>query len=263
MQKYFYKQSSIIALILIAVQLSAQAQTISGTVKDAETQQPLSFCNISVLKSTVGITTDAIGKFKITLPQNIRTPKLVVSFLGYAFDTVQVSAEKNNYEILLKPRQGTLNEVVVTGVSKAELVRENPVAIVSVSEKSIEASAETNIIDVLVKNAAGLNAVKTGPNISKPFIRGLGYNRVLTLYDGVRQEGQQWGDEHGIEVDAYNIEKAEVIKGPASLMYGSDAVAGVVSLMPAMPTNTDNKLKGKFYSEYQSNNGLAGNGLRL
>lgn len=80
-----------------------------------------------------------------------------------------------------------------------------------------------------MKNVPGLNAVKTGSNISKPFIRGLGYNRVLTLYDGIRQEGQQWGDEHGIEVDAYNMDHAEVIKGPASLMYGSDALAGVVS----------------------------------
>ncbi len=108
-----------------------------------------------------------------------------------------------------------------------------------------------------------MNAVKTGPNISKPFIRGLGYNRVLTLYDGMRQEGQQWGDEHGIEVDAYNIEKGEVVKGPASLMYGSDALAGVINLMPLITTNTKNKVTGKYYSEYQDNNGLLGNGLRL
>ena len=56
----------------------------------------------------------------------------------------------------------------------------------------------------------------------------LGFNRILTLYDGVRQEGQQWGDEHGIEVDQYGVDHAEVIKGPASLTYGSDALAGVV-----------------------------------
>ena len=51
----------------------------------------------------------------------------------------------------------------------------------------------------------------------------------MTLYDGHRQEGQQWGDEHGIEVDSYNIARAEVIKGPSSLMYGSDAIAGIIS----------------------------------
>ncbi|MFD2147678.1 TonB-dependent receptor [Mucilaginibacter antarcticus] len=127
----------------------------------------------------------------------------------------------------------------------------------------MEQATESNVIDVLVKNVPGLNAVKTGPNISKPFIRGLGYNRVLTLYDGIRQEGQQWGDEHGIEVDAYNIDRAEVVKGPSSLIYGSDAVAGVVGLMPAMPIDTDRKVHGKFFSEYQGNNGLIGNGIRL
>jgi len=100
-------------------------------------------------------------------------------------------------------------------------------------------------------------------HISKPFIRGLGYNRVLTLYDGIRQEGQQWGDEHGIEVDSYHMERAEIIKGPASLMYGSDAVAGVVSLFPFVHRAKDGRLHGKFISEYQSNNHLMGYGLRL
>ena len=108
-----------------------------------------------------------------------------------------------------------------------------------------------------------MNAVKTGPNISKPFIRGLGYNRVLTLYDGVRQEGQQWGDEHGIEVDAYGLEKAEVIKGPSSISFGSDALAGVISLFPYLPKEKDGKVYTKITSEYQSNNGLIGNGFRV
>ena len=107
------------------------------------------------------------------------------------------------------------------------------------------------------------NSVKTGPGVSKPFIHGLGYNRVLTLYDGVRQESQQWGDEHGIVVDDYNIERAEIIKGPASLMYGSDALAGVMSLFPVKPYNTQGILVGRYTTEYQNNNGLIGNGMRL
>lgn len=259
-QIYFYIT---IVPIFATIQLSAQAQNIIGTVKDAEIQQAIGFCHVVLLKSPIGAITNAAGEFKITIPQSNTSASLVISTLGYVSDTVQVYSTKNNYQVLLKPKQGTLNEVVVTGVSKATSIRENPVAIVSVSPKAIEQTNETNIIDVLVKNVPGLNAVKTGPNISKPFIRGLGYNRVLTLYDGIRQEGQQWGDEHGIEVDAYNITRAEVVKGPASIMYGSDAVAGVVSLMPAMPSKNDIGLHGKYYTEYQSNNGLVGNGIRL
>ena len=156
-----------------------------------------------------------------------------------------------------------LAEVTITGAERTILVKESPQSIVLISSARIDRSTEPNIIDALVKNVPGLNAVKTGPNISKPFIRGLGYNRVLTLYDGIRQEGQQWGDEHGIEVDGYNMNHAEVIKGPASLMYGSDAVAGVVSLFPYVPKEKDGLIHGRILEEFQTNNGLTGTGLRL
>jgi iron complex outermembrane receptor protein len=91
----------------------------------------------------------------------------------------------------------------------------------------------------------------------------MGYNRVLTLYDGLRVETQQWGDEHGVPMDDYIIERAEVIKGPASLMYGSDAIAGVLSLFPATPHIRDGVLHTRWLSEYQGNNGLIGNSLML
>lgn len=156
-----------------------------------------------------------------------------------------------------------LNQVVVTGVSKATRIRENPLPVQVVSTRQIEQTTEANIIDALSKNAQGLDAVKTGPNVSKPFINGLGYNRVLTLFDGMRIETQQWGDEHGVPVDDYSVDKAEVIKGPASLMYGSDAVAGVLNLFAPVPASPDGRLKLRYLSEYQGNNGLIGNSLRL
>ncbi|MEB0303637.1 TonB-dependent receptor plug domain-containing protein, partial [Mucilaginibacter sp. 5C4] len=75
----------------------------------------------------------------------------------------------------------------------------------------------------------------------------------LTLYDGIRQEGQQWGDENGIEVDQYGISRAEVIKGPASLTYGSDALAGVINIIPYIPNGEDGKLNGDIITYYHSN----------
>ena len=250
-------------LVVITLTARAQSQTFSGTVKDEKTLQPLAGCSISILNTRLGTISNNEGKFKISMPESFTSASLIVSSLGYTPDTIVTISGKNTYEIALKPSTVAFSEVVVTGVSKATLIKENPIPVSVISSKQMEKTTESNIIDILAKNVPGLNAVKTGPNISKPFIRGLGYNRVLTLYDGVRQEGQQWGDEHGIEVDAYNIEKGEVIKGPASLIYGSDAMAGVVSLFPAMPAYTDSILRGKYYSEYQSNNGLIGNGIRL
>ena len=81
-----------------------------------------------------------------------------------------------------------------------------------------------------------------GPAISKPVIRGLGYNCVVMVNDGVRQEGQQFGDEFGIEIDPYTIDKVEILRGPASLSYGSDAMAGVINMLDAP---TFRKVKSK------------------
>jgi iron complex outermembrane receptor protein len=83
----------------------------------------------------------------------------------------------------------------------------------------------------------------------------LGYNRVVVMSEGVRQEGQQWGDEHGVEVDGSSVNSVEILKGPASLMYGSDAMAGVV-ILHAQPTLAEGEMRANASSEYQTNNGL-------
>jgi iron complex outermembrane recepter protein len=159
--------------------------------------------------------------------------------------------------------EGESEEVVVTGLTRAGFQKENPIAIQAISSKTIDRTIASNIMDQLSLHSPGLSVLKTGPNISKPFIRGLGYHRVLTLYDGIRQEGQQWGDEHGIEVDGYQIHRAEIIKGPASLLFGSDAIAGVVSLIPYLPKLDQGQIEGRVIMEYQSNNGLLASGFRL
>ncbi len=239
------------------------ATVVKGRIIDATSMQPVVAGSIRLIPSGGFAISDAQGNFRVMPKGTMMPDMMIISAIGYTPDTVRLSADEKIYDISLVPEKEFLNEVIVTGVSKATLARENPVAVATVSRKSLDQTIESNIIDAMVKNVPGLNAVNTGPNVSKPFIRGLGYNRVLTLYDGVRQEGQQWGDEHGLEADAYNIEKGEVIKGPASLMFGSDATAGVVSIMSTMPHDTDNRFHGRFLSEYQANNGLLGNGILL
>ena len=158
-----------------------------------------------------------------------------VSFVGYksVSENIYINGE-TKHDFKLEQNYTEASEVVVTGVSKATQIKRNPVPVVSVTHDYLIRNLSTNVIDAIAK-IPGISGVTTGPNVSKPFIRGLGFNRILTLYDGVRQEGQQWGDEHGIEVDQYGIQKIEIIKGPASLSYGSDALAGVVNLIPTPP----------------------------
>jgi iron complex outermembrane receptor protein len=119
----------------------------------------------------------------------------------------------------------------------------------------------SNLIDALSK-VPGVSQISTGPAISKPVIRGLGYNRVVVMNDGIRQEGQQWGDEHGIEIDEYNVSRTEVLKLPASLIYGSDALAGVINIISNVPVS-EGVIKGNVYSNYQTNNRMMGNHFDL
>ena len=147
-----------------------------------------------------------------------------------------------------------LNELVVTGVTGDTKLKNSTAPISIISNKDLRQTTSTNIIDAIA-HQPGMAQITTGGGISKPIIRGLGYNRIIVMNEGVRQEGQQWGDEHGIEVDPQIVNSVEILKGPASLMYGSDAMAGVVILHSA-PTLPEGEMRANVNTEYQTNNGL-------
>jgi len=147
-----------------------------------------------------------------------------------------------------------LNALVVTGLTGDVHLNEVPAPISVIQPVDLQARASTNIINAIAQEP-GVSQVTTGGAISKPVIRGLGYNRVVVVNDGIRQEGQQWGDEHGIEIDGASVHSVEILKGPASLMYGSDAMAGVLIFHP-VPVAAPGAVQGSVSTEYQSNNGL-------
>lgn len=151
-------------------------------------------------------------------------------------------------------RTKTISEVVVTGVTGLSLMKETPLPFTYVSKEELQTTSSTNVIDAIA-HQPGMAQVTTGSSISKPIIRGLGYNRVAVVNDGIRQEGQQWGDEHGIEMDGQAVSSVEILKGPASLMYGSDAMAGVLIFHndPILPKGT---MAANASLGYQTNNGL-------
>jgi iron complex outermembrane receptor protein len=249
----------LIGIFLYSSGLSAQS--LSGRVIDSATHQTIPGVVIYIPELKMNAVTDTGGYYKIT---NLPKKKFLVqvTLLGYASITETIDLSTITKKDFTMTESATLgNEVVITGVSQATEIRMNPIPITTIDHLYIQQNLYSNAIDAITK-VPGINAVTTGPNVSKPFIRGLGYNRVLTLFDGQRQEGQQWGDEHGIEVDQYNLDKVEVIKGPASLMYGSDALAGVVSIFPTPPA-PEGKIIGNILNEYQTNNGLIGNSLMM
>lgn len=154
-----------------------------------------------------------------------------------------------------------LKEVMVTGAVGDMKMKESPMPITMLQAKELRQLSSTNLIDAIAKQP-GIAQITTGSGISKPVIRGLGYNRIVVVNDGIRQEGQQWGDEHGVEIDANEVGSVEILKGPASLMYGSDAMGGVL-VFKGMPTLPEGTIKGNVNAEYQTNNGLFGGSFNL
>jgi len=235
--------------------------TLTGTVTDKD-GKPIAGATVTIPDLKTATITDANGKYTLRkLPGGVYLVQ--ITYVGYGTFNRRIDLSKTTQlDAQMQPATIESAEVVVTGVSKATELRRDPVPIVAVTKAYIEVhSAAGNVIDEIA-NLPGISAVTTGPNISKPFIHGLGYNRVVTAEDGIRQEGQQWGDEHGIEVDQNSIDRVEIIKGPASLSYGSDAIGGVVNLITPSPV-PDGKVQGYVSGLYGTNNGLINSSLRL
>lgn len=229
---------------------------LSGKVTDKQTGELLPGVSIYFPDLKTGAITRADGTYSI---ENLPATKLLVqvSFIGYKLLAEQLDlAKTTNCDFSLEESITEISEVVVTGQNRGVEQNRTPSPVDIVPRLQLLQNSSSNVIDAIAKEP-GISQVTTGVGISKPVIRGLGYNRVVVVNDGIRQEGQQWGDEHGIEIDEYGVDRVEILKGPASLAYGSDAMAGVINLMTA-PTLPEGTVRGNIMSNYQTNNGLIG-----
>lgn len=240
---------------------SFSQEPLKGKVTEKSSGLPLIGVTVYFPELKTGAVTDTAGNYVIHNLPPVES-MIQVSYIGYSPITRRINpAVRSTENFSMEESVSEMREVVITGTPSATEINRNPIPIIAMNRISISQNLSTNIIDALAK-LPGISQVTTGPNVSKPFIRGMGYNRVLTLYDGVRLEDQQWGDEHGIEVDEYSISRAEVVKGPASLTYGSDALAGVVNLLPVSPPS-QGKIEGEVLTQYLTNNGLFGVSMGL
>lgn len=233
-----------------------------GKVVDASNQAPLAGATIYITDLKAVTVTNSQGEFVLkNIPAKGRF-FLEVRFIGYKTQAVSIDlANDESLVIKMYPSVIESAEVVITGTPFSSNNKTNSLSVVTVGKTKLSHSGGTNLIDAIAR-IPGVSQVNTGGAISKPIIRGLGYNRVLTMVDGAREEAQQWGDEHGIEVDQFSAARIEILKGPASLLYGSDALGGVINviddLVPAPGVHN-----GTFTSFYSTNNGLMGTSLML
>ncbi len=219
--------------------------------------QPLAYAHVHIPELQLTATTDASGRVCLhRVPAGSYVAE--VHYPGYARTTLPLTLAadgEQTLEVVLK--NYSFESVVLTGRSQGAEARRAPQASVSLSGDALRRQAGSNLVEA-IGVLPGVSGLGTGPAVMKPIIRGLSYNRVVTIGPtGLRQEGQQWGDEHGLEVDPYAVERVEVLKGPASLAYGSDALGGVLHLQAA-PLPTDGNSTGLFNVDYQSNGGLFG-----
>ncbi len=204
--------------------LNAQ-QTLTGTVTDSDSREVLPGVLLYLPDVEKYTTTDQEGRFSF---KNLPASQLVlkVSFMGYESQIKQLASTETHLDIELKPSVFQIDEVIVSSHENS-LQGSNAMKVAQARASELRQSGATTLLDGLEK-VPGVNQITTGTGIAKPVIRGLSGNRVLSFAQGVRMENQQWGNEHGLGISGNSIEKVEIIKGPASLLYGSDALGGVL-----------------------------------
>lgn len=252
----------LLSFFIFSGSFAAGMTEITGKVTDAKSQSGLAGATISVPDLRISAITNSNGEFILkNLPANGRF-LLQVSYVGYRSLTRVVDfASPGLLSFALQPSIIEGREVIITGSASSADKRKTSTSVSSLSKAQLLYQPSTNLIDA-ISRIPGVSQITTGAGISKPVIRGLSYNRVVTVSDGVKQQGQQWGDEHGIEIDQYSADHVEVLKGPASLMYGSDALGGVINILDGLPA-PDGTLRGEFLTNYATSNGLTGSSLML
>ena len=238
-----------------AAALPAVAQEISGRVTDS-LGTAIPEARVTVLEANRSTVTDAAGHYLVAgLPAG--TFGVSVAAIGFAPIVRRVVVRGPvTLDVTLRRSLLELPDVQVTAspLASASLNSPQPTSILSsASLASAQASSLGETLEVL----PGLRSWSTGPGIGKPVIRGVSGNRVLVLADGQRTESQQWGDEHSPNVETADAERIEVIRGPASVLYGSDALGGVVNVVPReLPDATGRHpiLRGRVAAAYRSAN---------
>ncbi len=227
------KNIFIICVILLSYLVSNAQNRISGTIVD-QNNEALVGATVLVPETNKGTVSDNNGVFElVNLPDGML--KIQISFVGYNthIELVELKGESLYVNISLKPIPIETQEIVISGIYNATQ-HENAVKIELLKLNSLYIKNTPNFTEVLTK-IPGVDMISKGSGVSKPVIRGLSMNDILVLNNGVRFENYQYSSHHPLGIDEFGIEDVEIIKGPASLLYGSDAIGGVINFIKEKP----------------------------
>lgn len=200
---------------------------LSGHTEDADTKEKLALATVTIVELQQEVVTDENGDFVFT---GLCSGQYTLRITHVSCDPYEqkITLDKNLHRDFFLPHtRQALGEVVVEakkGIPNTGIKKE-------LSGKELDKVKGLSLSEALSK-LTGVTTLQTGTNIAKPVIHGLHGNRILTINNGVRQEGQQWGNEHAPEIDPFIADNLAVIKGVDELRYGSDAVGGVILVNP-------------------------------
>lgn len=229
---------------------------ISGVVYDDD-GSPVAGATVVLFELNTGVISSPDGSFSFTqLRQGVY--HIHVSHVGYSATAIKVELSDKGQviEITLKPTFIELQEVIVGDQRWGMYNRENSLGVATADRKYLSQTPAMTLIQSL-ERMPGVQAMNIGTGMSKPSVRGMNSNRIIVAENNIKQQGQQWGSDHGLEIDPFGVERVEVIKGPATLLFGSDAIGGAINIRPAViPLNNSLKAEGVFIGG--SNNDLLG-----
>ncbi len=227
------RRATVICVVMFSFgSLNAQNR-ITGRITDQD-KVPLAGATVALPELNKGTVSDSASFYQLSNLPNGRV-KVQCSFIGYGSQVQVVSLSGSTVELNMTLQQTAVetDEVVVSGGYNATQ-RENAVNVDILNLKTLGTKSTPNFADVLTR-IPGVDMISKGSGVAKPVIRGLSMNDILTLNNGVRNENYQYSDHHPLGIDEFGIEDVEIIKGPASLLYGSDAIGGVVNFVKERP----------------------------
>lgn len=228
---------------------------LHGTIIDSKTSKPIP--NVIISLDSMMELTNNNGNF-VFKGLNQGTHHIDIQKSGYEPTSYRIDlrSDSKNVIIPINEKVNNIDEIFLSKRDRKSAERESSIISLTVNKEFLEKNRESSLMQTLDK-IPGVSSMNIGSGQSKPVIRGMGFNRVAVVQNGIKHEAQQWGSDHGLEIDQYGVESVQIIKGPASLLYGSDAVGGVINLeSPSIPLK--NTFQGSVNLLAESNNNLIG-----
>lgn len=226
----FLKYIFIFSLWCSIVSANVISGEIRGVVTDAF-NNPVANVNVTVNEPGISVFTDTEGFYSIkNVPPGHYT--LIFSKTGYEsrLEYLEIDNELTVLNVQIRKSLIETATIDVTSSFEAQDISQSSFSISTLSLRNLVQKSSHNLSST-INDIPGVNAITTGIGIGKPVIRGLSSNSVLIIHDGVKHESQQWGDEHSPEISLYDLERIEILRGPASFLYGSEGIGGVVNII--------------------------------